>query len=282
MGVLRTEFRVAVVLALVGADAPAQHKEGGAASSQTYFMAATEFGSGGEAGTALYSLQGSQGSGVVAEPHAAAFTYGLRGAFFGAATAPVLGQPQLTAARPFFVTRINNGQLTLHGTELDLGNAPTIAIGGELATTVSRTADEMVVTVPNQSVPGFQPVLFSNSAGSTLLAEGVGVLPMIQRREPFNGVDRNYLRIDTRPNDVVLLVLADSAGPGLQTLDFGYLLLLDPGTVFFSDAFFVADPEGRTFIDLPPFPPGLIFVQALDITADPDDFPGTWTNMVAL
>jgi len=52
--------------------------------------------------------------------------------------------------------------------------------------------------------------------------------------------------------------------------------------VFFSDALFVADPEGRTFIDLPPFPPGLIFAQALDITADPDDFPGSWTNMVAL
>ena len=105
---------------------------------------------------------------------------------------------------------------------------------------------------------------------------------MIERREPFNGADRNYLRIHTLPFDVVLLVLGGGFGPGIQILDFHHQLLLDLGSVFYTDAFLVADPEGITTIPLPPFPPGLLFVQALDITADPDDFPGSWTNALAL
>ena len=37
----------------------------------------------------------------------------------------------------------------------------------------------------------------------------------------------------------------------------------------FTDAFFVAYPDGRTVIPLPPFPPGLAFAQVLVVTADP-------------
>ena len=157
-----------------------------------------------------------------------------------------------------------------------------MTIGGQFATTVVRTVSQMIVTVPNQPVPGFQPVVFSNSAGTTELPEGVGVLPMIEKREPLNGVDPNYIRIHTLPNDIVLLVLGGALGPGLQILDFGYQLLLDPGQVIFTDAFFVADPDGKTTIPIPPFPSGLVFVQALSITADPSYTPGSWTNPVAL
>ncbi|MFN3242375.1 MAG: hypothetical protein ACE37K_12775 [Planctomycetota bacterium] len=260
----------------------AQHKEPGQSSSQTYYMVSTEFGSAEAATSLLYQLQGSQGSGVVNEPHAVSQTYQMRGAFYGASTAPVLGQPRLTAARPFFVRRINNGQLSLTGTELWLGPTPTITVGGQNATVITRTVDEIVVSLPDQPEPGFQPVTFSNPVGTTTLEEGVGVLPMLQRREPLNGVDPNYLRIDTLPNNVVLLALATDLGPGIQTLNFGFQLLLDPSSVFFTNAYFVADPDGRTIIPLPPFPPGMLHAQVLDVTADPDDFPGSWTNVVSL
>jgi hypothetical protein len=267
---------------LLGAIGTAQHKAGNAASSATYFMAAVDFGSAEDANTLLYRLQGEQGGGVVAEPDAGSATYRMRGAFYGALTSPVLGQPWLTGARPFFLKPTGNGNLTLHGTELWLGPTPTITIGGQPASTVIRTVSSMVVTTPNQPVPGFQPVTFSNTAGTTTLPEGVGVLPMIEKREPLDGVDPNYIRIHTLPNDIVLIVLAETLGPGIQILDFQYQLLLDPNTVIFTDAFFVSDPDGKTTIRIPPFPSGLLQVQALSITADPSYTPGSWTNAVAL
>lgn len=269
-------------LLLLGAAGTAQHQLGTAASSGTYFMAAVDFGSAEDTSTLIYRLQGGQGSGVVTEPDAASATYRMRGGFYGALTAPMLGQPWLTGALPFWITMTQNGTLLAHGTELQLGTPPAITIGGQPATVLARTFDRIHVTVPDQPVPGFQPVAFTNSAGTTILAEGVGVLPMIEKREPLNGVDPNYVRIHTLPNDVVLLVLGEAPGPGIQVLDFRYELLLNPATVVFTDAFFVGDPEGKTTIPLPPFPTGLLFLQALAITADPSYYPGSWTNPVAL
>jgi hypothetical protein len=269
-------------LLLLAATGSAQHQSGNAASSPTYFMAAIDFGSAEDTNTLIYRLQGSQGSGVVTEPDAASPTYRIRGGFYGALTSPVLNQPWLTGARPFFLKRTGNGNLTLHGTELWLGPTPTVTIAGIPAPVITRTVDQMVVAVPTQPVPGFQPVTFSNAAGTTTLPEGVGVLPMIEKREPLNGDDPNYIRIHTLPFDVVLLVLGQLQGPGIQILDFQYQLLLDPNFVVFTDAFFVADPDGKTTIPLPPYPSGLISVQALAVTADPSYFPGSWTNVVAL
>jgi hypothetical protein len=269
----------ALLLAAIGS---AQHQAGNAASSPTYFMAAAEFGSCEDANTLIFRLQGSQGSGVVTEPDAASATYRIRGGFFGALTAPVLNQPWLTAARPFYLKPSLNGNVTLHGTELWLGATPTITIGGQVAPVIARTVDQMVVSGPALPVPGFQPVTFTNGAGTSTMNEGVGVLPLLEKREPLNGVDPNYIRFHTLPGDIVLIVLGQAPGPGFQVLDFRYQLLLDPGLVFFTDAFFVGDPDGKTTIPLPPFPSGLIFVQGLSITNDPSYFPGSWTNVVAL
>jgi hypothetical protein len=275
-------FLTTTALLLLSAFGAAQHQAGNAASSPTYFMAAVELGSAEDADTAIYRLRSSQGSGLVNEPDAGSSTYRMRGGFFGALTAPVLGQPWMTAARPFFLKRSNNGNLTVHGTELWLGPTPTVTIGGQPASVVGRTVDQMVVSVPLQPVPGFQSVTFTNTVGASILTEGVGVLPMIEKREPLNGVDRNYLRVHTLPFDVVLLVLASAPGPGFQVLDFNHVLLLDPGQVVATDAFFVGDPDGKTTIPLPPFPTGLAWLQALSFTADPSYFPASWTNVVAL
>ncbi|MBL8751992.1 MAG: hypothetical protein JNK15_01720 [Planctomycetes bacterium] len=275
-------LRFAAAVSLLAAFGSAQHTTPNSASSPTYFLSAIDFGSGEDADTLLYRLRGEQGAGVVTEPDAASATYRMRGGFLGALTAPVTGQPWLTAARPFFLKPAGNGNLTLHGTELWLGPTPTITIGGQTAPVIARTVDQMLVSVPNQPVPGFQPVVFSNTAGSTVLPEGVGVLPMVEKREPLDGASPNYLRIHTMPFDVVLLILAESQGPGFQVLDFHYQLLLNPATVIFTDAFFVADPDGKTTIPIPPFPTGLVHVQALAVTADPSYYPASFTNPVAL
>lgn len=38
---------------------------------------------------------------------------------------------------------------------------------------------------------------------------------------------------------------------------------------------------GHTTTPLQPSLPGLLFVQALNTNADPDNFPTTWTNVLA-
>ena len=50
------------------------------------------------------------------------------------------------------------------------------------ASTITRTVDNIVMTMPDQPVPGFQRVTFSNNVGTTTIPEGVGVLPMIGLR----------------------------------------------------------------------------------------------------
>jgi hypothetical protein len=264
------------------AAAAAQHTSGYAASSPTWFLSAAEFGSAEDADTLLYRLRSTQGAGVVVEPDAASPTYRMRGGFTGALSAPVLGQPWLTGVRPFWIKPNGNSDLTVHGSELWLGPTPTVTIGGVPAGVVARTVDQMVITPPPLTVPGFQPVVTTNSAGSSVLPEGVGVLPMLEQREPLNGADPNHLRIHALPFDIVLLVLAGSQAPGIQVLDFQYVLLLHPSTVFFTDAFLVTGADGKTTIPLPPFPTGLVHVQALVITADPSYYPGMWTNPLAL
>jgi len=269
-------------LVLLGAQGTAQHQAGNSASSATYFMAAVELGSGADADTLLYRLQGSQGSGVVVEPDSSSLTYRMRGGFYGALTSPVLGQPWLTGATPFFVKQLGNPNLTLHGTELWLGPTPVMTLGGQLAGTILRTAHQMVVSVPDQPVPGYQPVVFTNTAGTTRLNEGIGVLPMIEKREPLNGTDPNYIRIHALQTDIVLLVLSGAPSLGIQLFDYRHYLLLDPNQVLFLDAFFVGDPSGKTTIPLPPYPSGLVWVQALAFTLDPGYAPASWTNAVAL
>jgi len=83
----------------------------------------------------------------------------MRGGFTGALSSPVLGQPWLTGVRPFWIKPNGNPDLTLHGSELWLGPTPVITIGGVPAGVVARTVDQMVITPPALTVPGFQPVV---------------------------------------------------------------------------------------------------------------------------
>lgn len=267
---------------MLGAMCSAQHTASNAASSQSYFLSAVEFASGSDSNTLLYRVQSSQGTGVVTEPDAASATYRIRGGFTGALTSPVLGQPWLTGVLPYYVKPSGNGNLTLHGTELWLGPSPLITVGGLAATNVVRTVDKMVIAMPTQPVPGYQPVTFTNAAGTSTLPEGVGVLPLVEKREPLNGFDPNFVRFRAQQGDFVVLVVGLALSAPLQVLDFQYQLLLDPNQVTLTDLLFVGNPDGTITIPLFGFPTGIAHVQVLALTTDPAYAPGMWSNVVLL
>ena len=256
----------------------------GASGSQSYFLSAVEFGSGGEADTAFYKIRSSVGSGVVVEPDASSTSYRIRGGFFGAFTAPMLGTPWITGASPMFVKPGGNPTLTLTGTELWLGSSPIVSIGGASAGVLSRTASQLQVTVPAQPVPGYQPVTFTNSAGTTKLDSGIGVMPMVETREPLNGWDPNSLRFHVSQGDFVILGLATSLFPaGIQISDWNYRLLLDPNEIVLTDSYFVGDAEGKLNLNIPAFfASGQVHLQALVLTNDPTYAPASFTNVLSL
>ena len=99
---------IPALVPLLAAFGVAQQQISGSASSQTYFLAATEFGSGGEADTLLYKLQPSQGTGLVVEPQSQSANYVMVGGFPAALTAPVTGRLWMSGVRPFFVPQVGN------------------------------------------------------------------------------------------------------------------------------------------------------------------------------
>lgn len=261
----------------------AQHQGSGSASSTTYFMSAVEFGSGSPADSVLYRLRPSQGSGLVAEPGSASATYVLRGGFTAALSAPILGRPWLTGAEPYWVPPNGSPAVTLHGTEMSQGTLPIVTIGGQPATVGPRTLDRITVTLPPQPVPGFQPIQVTNNLGITRINEGVGVLPMFERREPLNNSDPNYMRFHGTFGDLMFVAVAVASAPVPFVLPgYGYSLQLDPNSFLITDGFFIGSADGTLTFPLPPLPPGIFRVQALVVTTNPGYAPGSWTNQLLL
>jgi hypothetical protein len=270
------------VFSLLAAAAVGQQQISGSAKSQTYFLSAVEFGSGGEADSSTYRIQPSQGSGLVAEPYSQSENYVLTGGFPAALTAPVLGRTWLTSVEPFFVPQFGSPQLTLHGTEMYMGAPPNVWIGGIAAAVGTRTVDRVLVTLPDQPVPGFQQVWLDNDLGPTVLNEGVGVLPMFELREPMNTTDPNRVRYHGTSGDLVILALGVNLTPvPIILAGYGYSLQLDPANIILTNLY-LPNQDGQFDIPLPPFPPGYFRVQALVISSNPGYTPGSWTNALAL
>jgi hypothetical protein len=262
----------------------AQQQFSGASSSSNYVISSVELGSGEEADTLLYKVQPSQGAGVVVEPDCASATYVITAGFPAVLDATVTGSPWMTAVRPFFVPQFGNPTVRLHGTEMFLGSTPTVTIGGQPAAVGGRTVDEILVTLPDQPVPGFQPVVVTNGLGSTILTEGVGVLPLLENREPMNTATPIEIRYQGTQNDLMILALGFGTTPTPLTLPgYGYSLQLEPSGLITSTFYFVSSPDGRLEIHGPAIPfVGLFHVQALVLTDNPGYAPGSWTNATVL
>lgn len=277
-------MRALLLPVLLLAPLAGQNQFSGSASSQTYFVSSLEFASGTEATTPIYKVRPTLGSGVVPYVGAESATYVFTGGFPASLDSPVLGRPWLTAVTPFFVPQFGNPTLRLQGTEMQMGSNPSVTIGTQPAPVGGRTVHETFVTLPTQLTPGFQPVVLTNELGTTRLEEGVGVLPMLIRREPLNEVTPVTVRYQGSLGDLVVL----GFGGGLTNTPFvlaGYhhALFLDIGQLFTTVVLVVGSPDGTLTLNGAPLPfTGLLYLQALALSANPGYAPGSWTNPIRL
>ena len=100
----------------------------------------------------------------------------LIGGFHASLDASTTGKPWLSAANPRFTAMRSRASVTLYGTQMK--SSSSVTIGGQSATVLSRTHDQITVRVPDQSVPGFRPVTVKGGSGETTLPQGLGILPM--------------------------------------------------------------------------------------------------------
>lgn len=271
-------------LALALAPLTAQSQFSGAASGTNYFASSIEFGSGEDANTLLYRVRPTLGTGVVAQPDCQSATYVLQGGFSAMWRAPIPAAPWLTAVEPFFVGQFGGTPLVLRGSEMFLGSNPAVTIGGNAAAVGPRTVSTIQATLPAQPVPGFQPVVVTNNLGATVLNQGIGVLPLLELREPLNERTPMEIRYQGSQNDLMILALGFGITPSPFVLPgYGYSLQLEPAGIIFSSFYFVGSPDGQLKLKGPPIPfPGVFHVQALVLTNNPGYTPGSWTNAILL
>jgi hypothetical protein len=258
-----------------------------AASSTTYFLPGCEASNGGVAGSTTFRLEASFGSGVV-PTRAASTNYRLLGGFNAAIETPAAGRPWLTGVRPLHGPILGGtARYDVHGTELQLGAATNVTIGGRTAPVVSRTRDKVVVTLPAQPAPGWQPVTATNAGGTAYLPRGIGILPMVDRpqvieiNQPFRVTYRGT------PGDVVFLAVAGGKLPfAISIPPYHHGLELNIGALIgpVAGPFVVTDPSGELHLDFPGIPfVRPIYVQMLGLPAfNPGYVPGSFTNVMAL
>lgn len=266
------------------ASAVAQDRAGVAYSSPSYFLTAIDLGSGEEADSAAHKLRQVLGTGVVAEPFSGSATYFLRGGFPAMLTSATMGAPMLAGMTPFFVGQVGSPSAVAAGFDLLPGGLPTITIGGQPATVTQWTTDHVTVDVPDQPVPGFQPVTLTNGVGTARLERGVAVLPLLFNREPLNVATPLHSTLVATQGDIALLVLSFGRLPApVPVLDARYGLMLDPSLLITTAMITVTEADGTFVLQAPPLPiVGQLYYQALVITTNPTYAPWSWTNDVTL
>ena len=281
---MRTLLLLLASVAGAAASAVAQDRAGVAYSSPTYFLTAIDLGSGEEADSPAHKLRPVLGTGVVAEPDSASATYFLRGGFPAMLSSATLGAPMLAGVDPFFVGQVGSPSAVVAGYDLLPGGTPTVTIGGQPATVTQWTTDHVTVDVPDQSVPGFQPVTLTNGVGIAQLERGVAVLPLLFNREPLNLATPVHSTLVATQGDVALLALSFGRLPGpVPALGARYGLLLDPNLLITTALITVTEADGTFVLQAPPLPVvGQLYYQALVITTNPTYAPWSWTNDVTL
>jgi hypothetical protein len=197
---------------------------------------------------------------------------------------PTVGSPALTGADPFFVQPTGSASISLLGFDLLSGGSPAISIGGQPALVTAVSSSMLQVTVPDQAVPGYQPVVLTSAAAPSLVEHGVGVLPMMFTREPLTPITPIEVHFQGSQNDIVVLALAyDLAATPLQVPDFRHALMLDINTILAVASLGIANQDGSYVIRGPALPiVGELFLQALVFTTAPGYGPASFTNEVVL
>jgi hypothetical protein len=254
-----------------------------AASGTSTVLVCGELGAGGSTQSAVHRLTGTFSSGVPAT-RAASPGFVLLGGFPAAIEAPAGGRPWLTGVRPALAPLLGGTALTLHGTGLDVGPLPQVAIGGQPAVAGARTSATLQTVLPRQPRPGYRPVDLQNSSGSSTLPAGLGVLPLLDFPVAHQANVPLALRYRGAQGDQMVLVLALGTLPvPLALPPFHHGLELDLFTLTVLPALPVAGADGALLLPLPAVaPPVPVHLQAFSFTQDPGWAPGSFTNAVRL
>jgi len=255
------------------------------ASSTTYFLPGSEAASGGACGSTTYKLEASFGDGVVAT-RAVSSNFRLDGGFNAVLDATVGGRPWLTGVMPLYGPLLGGTAHTLHGTELHLGPATNVTVGGKAATVLARTNHEVRVTLPPQPAPGWQPVTVTNAGGTDLMPRGLGVLPLLEKAHAVASGQPFRLSYRGTMGDLFFLAAAGSKFPfpiAIPPYHHGFQLNLG-ALLAFLGPFPVTDPSGVFHLDFPGIPIAApIHVQLLVLPiGKPGYEPGSFTNVISL
>lgn len=256
----------------------------GASGSQSYFLSSVDFGIGNEGVSSTYQAQVISPQSLSIESGAVSNAYASGGGLLGSLQVSFVGLPWVTGVSPRFIKPSGNQNIFLHGSQLSAGAQPSVEVGGLAATVVARSGDQLEASVPAQSVPGYKSVALTTTSGSSRIEAGIGVLPMIDTPEVLNGWDANALRFHVSQGDFLIFGLASQlSSVGIQFEGWNYRLMLDPNDIVLTDSYFVADPEGKLTLTIPPFfASGVVHCQALVITNEPSYAPASFTNVLSL
>ena len=252
-------------------------------TSSTKVIVSPTLGGGGTTSSQKHELLVSFGDGVPAG-RATSARYVIEGGCNARLGVVVAGSPTLAAVAPRYATLRGGASLTLHGSELASGTVRSLKIGGKNATVGSRRADQITTVLPNQSQPGWQPVEFVTSTGTTVLAKGVGVLPLIETRPAAASGVPFRLVFKGSKGDGVIWALGIGASSPISFSGMHYGFALNPSLFIVLPGFGIADPNGELRMAFPAtaYPTGTIYVQGLFVTTNPGYGPASFTNVLRL
>ena len=269
---------VCVAALLLGLHLPAQ-----SASGPTHLLVASEAGPGGSTQSIVHRLTGTFSSGAPAA-RALSTNFQLLGGFPAASDVPTAGRPWLTGVLPAFAPLLGGTTLTLHGTELNLGAALQVFVGGVAAVPGARTNATVQTTLPAQPKPGYRDLQVVAAGGDSTLPRGLGVLPLLDfpvAHQPNVPVGLRYL--GAAGDQVVFALALGTTSFPFPIPGFHHALELDLGSLVVLPALPVTNPNGELVVGLPAAaPPIPIYFQAFSLTQNPGWFPGSFTNVARL
>lgn len=275
--ILRLAAFLAMVPGLAAQDSPAS------ASSPGYFLSAFVDQGAGATQSSQYRL--STSIGPIAGESSSAQHRLVAGGIPGLHQA-VGGQPLLSAALTRYAPLGGGSSIELAGINLDLGNIQSLKVGGQTVSTVqSRSPSRLRFVLPAQPEPGWQEIELQTSAGDTQLAQGIGVLPLLE--ETPGAAPEQAFGITFRGTQGDQVVWALGVAPAAAPIPIGsfqYGLAINPSVLLIVPGFTILGADGSFVLPIPAssYPLGNIYVQALFDSSNPGYSPGAFSNVLRL